>query len=158
MIKFFLTNRETIISGYIEELFSFQVETESGHRIHVLKISTFTSNFFYLIELFVSATGRVPYPNKLVMGPITELHKAAWWCCKLKHAYDLSDEEVVARWVENPYWQWFCGFEYFQHELPCDPSSLTRWRQRIGPEGMEKLLAETVWAGVESGAVKPSSG
>lgn len=75
----------------------------------------------------------------------------------LKHVYDLSDEQVVARWVENPYWQWFCGDEYFQHEAPIDPSLLTRWRQRIGAQGMEKLLAETLRAGLESGALKPSS-
>ena len=73
------------------------------------------------------------------------------------HSYRNSDEEVVARWVENPYWQWFCGFEYFQHAAPIDPSSLTRWRARVGAEGMERLLAETVRAGLESGAVKPSS-
>ncbi|QRM35291.1 IS5 family transposase (plasmid) [Microvirga sp. VF16] len=53
--------------------------------------------------------------------------------------------------------QWFCGCEYFQHELPCDPSSLTRWRKRLGPDGLEKLLAETIQAGLESGAVRPSS-
>ncbi len=69
----------------------------------------------------------------------------------------VSRPNVVARWVENPYWQSFCGFEYFQHALPIDPSSLTRWHQRIGAEGMETLLAETVRAGLESGAVKPSS-
>jgi IS5 family transposase len=64
---------------------------------------------------------------------------------------------VCERWVENPYWQFFCGFDYLQHQLPIDPSSLTRWRERIGPEGMELLLAITVEAGVGSGAVKPSS-
>ena len=50
----------------------------------------------------------------------------------LKHAYDESDESVVARWVENPYWQFFCGCQYMQHELPIDPSSLSRWRIRVG--------------------------
>lgn len=75
----------------------------------------------------------------------------------LKHVHDLSDEEVVARWVENPYWQWFSGFEYFQHEAPIDPSLLSRWRKRIGPEGLERLLAETVRLGVETGVVKAGS-
>jgi transposase, IS5 family len=45
----------------------------------------------------------------------------------LKHTFALSDEEVVERWKENPYWQHFSGQRYFQHELPCDPSSLVRW-------------------------------
>jgi IS5 family transposase len=53
--------------------------------------------------------------------------------------------------------QWFCGCEYFQHELPCDPSSLTRWRKRLGPDGLETLLAATIQAGLESGTVRPSS-
>jgi IS5 family transposase len=43
----------------------------------------------------------------------------------LKHAFDESDESVVARFLENPYWQYFCGFEYFIHRLPLDPSSVT---------------------------------
>jgi IS5 family transposase len=75
----------------------------------------------------------------------------------LKHIHDLSDEEVVARWVENPYWQWFSGFAYFQHQAPIDPSLLSRWRKRIGPDGLEKLLGETVRLGVDTGVVKPSS-
>ncbi len=62
----------------------------------------------------------------------------------LQHTFNLSDEAVVQRWIENPYWQWFCGCEYFQHELPCDPSSPTRWRKRLGPEGLERLLAATI--------------
>ncbi len=62
----------------------------------------------------------------------------------LKHAYDLSDEAVCERWLENPYWQFFTGEVVFQTCLPCDPSSLTRWRQRLGEAGMEELLAHTI--------------
>ena len=57
----------------------------------------------------------------------------------LKHVHDLSDEELVARWVENPYCQFFCGFEFFQHEAPIDASTMTRWRKRIGPAGLEEI-------------------
>jgi IS5 family transposase len=64
---------------------------------------------------------------------------------------------VCERWVENPYWQFFCGFDFLQQQLPIDPSSLTRWRARLGAGGMELLLAITVEAAVTSGAVKPSS-
>jgi IS5 family transposase len=62
----------------------------------------------------------------------------------LKHAFDESDESVVARLLENAYWLYFCGFEYFIHELPVDPTSMTRWRKRIGPKNMEQLLCETL--------------
>ena len=62
----------------------------------------------------------------------------------LKHTYDESDESVVARWVENPYWQFFCGCQYMQHDLPIDPSSLSKWRKRVGTERLEKLLEATL--------------
>ena len=72
----------------------------------------------------------------------------------LKHCYGLSDEAVVSGWVENPYWQYFCGETYFQHVPPIDPSSLTRFRQRIGGSGCEKILQVTVAAGAQSRTVK----
>jgi len=62
----------------------------------------------------------------------------------LKHAFNESDESVVARLLENGYWMYFCGFEFFIHRLPLDPSSLVRWRKRIGPKEMEQLLVETL--------------
>ena len=62
----------------------------------------------------------------------------------LKHAFNESDESVVARLLENGYWMYFCGFEFFIHRLPLDPSSLVRWRKRIGPKNMEQLLGETL--------------
>ena len=49
----------------------------------------------------------------------------------LKYQHDLSDENVVAHWVENPYWQHFSGERYFQHRLPIDASSMTRWRASV---------------------------
>jgi len=67
----------------------------------------------------------------------------------LKYTYDLSDEQVVAQWVENPYWQYFCGAQFFEYEFPLDPSSLTRWRKRISGKGIEKLLEETIKAGLK---------
>jgi len=74
----------------------------------------------------------------------------------LKHLYSVSDDAVVMRWVENPYWQYFCGEEYFQHELPIDPSSMSRFRQRIGEAGCEKILQATVKAGLQSHTIKPA--
>jgi IS5 family transposase len=84
-------------------------------------------------KLFVENFGRPGLPTRLIAG----LHY-------LKHAFNESDESVVGRFLENPYWQYFCGFEYFQHDLPLDPSSLVRWRKRLGPERLEKLLTETL--------------
>ena len=95
--------------------------------------------------LYVEGRGRPGLPMRLLVG----LHY-------LKHLYDVSDERVVAGFVENPYWQYFCGEEFFVHEMPCDPTSLVKWRQRIGPGGMEKLLAETIAAAPREQALKPA--
>jgi IS5 family transposase len=73
----------------------------------------------------------------------------------LKHTFNESDESVVERFVENAYWQYFCGYEYFQHEFPIDPSSMTRWRKRVGPEGMKKLLSETLETAKRRKEAKP---
>ena len=88
--------------------------------------------------------GRPGLPTRLLVG----LHL-------LKHIFNLSDEVVCAGWVENPYYQHFCGFDYFQYELPIDRSSMTRWRERIGPGGMEVLLKATIEAGLDGGVVAP---
>jgi transposase, IS5 family len=93
----------------------------------------------------VEQRGRPGLPTRLLVG----LHY-------LKHLYDVSDERVVAGFLENPYWQYFCGEEFFGHDLPCDPTTLVKWRKRIGPERMEKLLQETIAAAQQQGALKPN--
>jgi hypothetical protein len=75
----------------------------------------------------------------------------------LQQAYGLSDDAVVARWVENPYYLHFCGETLFQHPPPIDLSSLTRWRGRIGEEGVEWLLTKTIEAGREGGVIHQRS-
>jgi transposase, IS5 family len=95
---------------------------------------------------FYRPIGRPAKPTRLMVG----LHY-------LKHVHDLSDEEVVARWVENPYWQFFCGFDFFQHEAPLDASTMTRWRKRIGPTGLEEMLKASVGVALDTGVAKPSS-
>ncbi len=96
-------------------------------------------------DLFVSDFGRPGLPIRLVVG----LHY-------LKYLYDASDEGVVEMCLENPYWQYFCGFEYFQHEFPCDPTSLVKWRKRAGSKGMEKLLRETIESAKRQGVFSSS--
>ena len=75
----------------------------------------------------------------------------------VQHAYRLSDEAVVARWVEKPYSLHFTGETFFQHRPPIDPSSLTRWRGRIEEEGVEWLLTQTIRAGQKSGMIDGDS-
>ena len=95
---------------------------------------------------FTSTRGRPALAPRLVAGLLY-----------LQHANDASDEAVVATWLENPYWQFFTGEEYLQTELPIDPSSLTRWRKRIGEEGVETLLRVTIEAARAAGLIKKTS-
>ena len=90
--------------------------------------------------------GRPGLPTRLMAG----LHL-------LKHMHGLSDDEVCARWEENPYWQYFCGEEYFRLSLVFDRSSMTRWRGRIGPDELELLIAETLRVAMASGALSPQA-
>lgn len=71
-----------------------------------------------------------------------------------KYTFDLSDDDVLRGWVENPYWQYFSGMKYFEHKLPIHPSSMTRWRNRIGEAGATELLKQTIDAGLKLKAVK----
>lgn len=73
----------------------------------------------------------------------------------LKYTFNESDESVVDRWVENPYWQYFCGFTHMQHEAPIDPSSMSRWRQRVGGDRLERLLRETIDLAVREKQLPP---
>ena len=70
--------------------------------------------------------------------------------------HDLSDEDLCARWVENPYYQLFCGEEFFQHKLTFDRSSLTRWRQRMGEQRLVALIQESLAVATRTGAAKPA--
>ncbi len=88
--------------------------------------------------------GRPGLPTRVMVG----LHY-------LKHTFNESDDTVVERFVENAYWQYFCGFEYFQHEFPIDPSSMTRWRKRVGSDGMKSLLSETLETAKRRKVAKP---
>jgi IS5 family transposase len=74
----------------------------------------------------------------------------------LKYTYNLSDEEVVYRWLENPYWQYFTGEKVFQTDLPVDPTSMTRFRKRLKKDNLLKLLEITIETGFKSGYLKSS--
>lgn len=73
--------------------------------------------------------GRPSIPIRKIVGLIL-----------LRRIYNLSDESVIERWIENPYWQYFCGEHVFQKDKPMDPTEFVHFRKRIGKEGAEKLL------------------
>ena len=93
--------------------------------------------------LYTDAIGRPGLPTRLMVG----LHL-------VKHMDGLSDEAACARYLDSPYVQLFCGETFFQHALPLDRSSMTRWRQRIGAERLELLLAESLAAARRGAAAR----
>src|ERR1700684_460745 len=95
--------------------------------------------------VYVDGPGRPPLPTRLMAG-----------LSILKHTYDVSDEVLCERWVENPYYQFFCGEEFFQHRLVFDRSSLTRWRNRMGEERLAAVLQGRLSVAARTKAIKPS--
>ena len=102
---------------------------------------------------FERTMGSTYHPTQGAPGIATRLMVALHY---LKYQLDLSDEDVVAAWVENPYWQHFSGERYFQHLAPIDASSMTRWRQRLGEAGAEQMLRATIETGIKMGAIRPA--
>jgi transposase, IS5 family len=97
-------------------------------------------------QAFEQTLGSTYHPTQGAPGISTRLMVALHY---LKYQQDLSDEDVVAMWVENPYWQHFSGMKYFQHQMPIDASSMTRWRKRLGDAGAEQMLRATIEAGIQ---------
>jgi IS5 family transposase len=96
-------------------------------------------------EVYEDVPGRPPLPTRLMAG-----------LAILKHTYNLSDEVLCERWIENPYYQYFCGEEFFQHEAPFDRTSMTRWRQRMGEDKLTALLQESLATATRTGALRPA--
>lgn len=132
-----------------EDLFKNRLETMIDIKHKLVKLSelidwqSFDNDWG---KLFPSDQGAPATSTRMIAG----LHY-------LKHLYDLSDEQVVERWVENPYWQYFCGEQFFSHHFPIHPTSMTKWRNRLGRHGVEKLLIETINTGLKSKTIKPNS-
>ena len=95
--------------------------------------------------VYSDKAGHPPLPTRLMSGLTI-----------LKHMHNLCDEDLCARWIENPYYQLFCGEEFFQHQLTFDRSSLTRWRQRMGEERLVALVQESLSVATRTGAARPA--
>ncbi len=96
-------------------------------------------------KCYKEGAGQPPKPIRLMVGLLM-----------LQHMFKMSDEKVVTCWVENPYWQYFCGYDYLDWKRPINPSSLTRFRQRLGEKGMRKILQATIQEGLKQGVIKPA--
>ena len=92
----------------------------------------------------VAAAGRPRLPMRLMVSLLY-----------LKHAYKLSDEELVERWAENVVWQHFSGMTFYEPRLPCDATQIGRFRGAIGEAGVEELLKATIDTAVAFKAIRP---
>ncbi len=96
--------------------------------------------------LFPSKRGRPATSTRLIAGLLY-----------LQHTQGCSDEALLWTWIENPYMQYFCGETHFQHRLPIDPSSMTRWRKRLGEHGVSMLLEQTILAAKKGQVIQERS-
>lgn len=130
-----------------EELFRNRLSNQLNPKDSLFVLSSQINWQFFEEEfgaMYRDGPGQPPLPVRLMVGLMM-----------LQHMHGLSDEMVAHQWVQNPYWQYFCGFDYLQWSLPCDPSSLTRWRKRLGPQGIEKILSQTIEMAIKTGTVVP---
>jgi len=128
------------------DLFRSRLEQIINMRHELVRLAGLVDWGFFdgRFSALYAETGRPGVPTRLMVG--LQL---------LKHMHGLSDEAVCERWVSDPYFQFFCGETFFQHALPVDRSSMTRWRQRIGADELAALVQESLAAAHRGGALKP---
>jgi IS5 family transposase len=119
----------------------FERRERTGQRVEA-------DDLFGAAEMLVGAgsspAGRPRLPIRLMVSLLY-----------LKHAFNLSDEELVSRWSENVLWQFFSGQAYYEHRVPCDATQLGRFRRALGEEGIEQLLKSTIETAVAIKAIQP---
>ncbi len=91
------------------------------------------SKFEEEFKKYYTGEGRPPKPIRLMVGILL-----------LKQLKNLSDESIVEHWKQNPYFQYFCGLNDYQASVPCHPTELVKFRNRIGKEGMEFIFKMSV--------------
>lgn len=104
-------------------------------KIPIVKLTdkidwTYIDNEF---EKYYSDTGRPSVPTRTMVGLLM-----------IKSMFSVSDEDLIPSWIQNPYWQYFCGEQYFRDSAPCDPSDLVHFRKRIGKEGSELIFKQSI--------------
>ena len=130
-----------LLETYLEDILNSRHEL-----VQMSKRIDWTACEQHFGQLYAVEAGRPGLPIRLHVG--LQL---------LKHMYALSDRDVLDRWVENPYWQHFCGEVIFQHRLPMDETTMMRFRHRIGEEGACELLKMSIALGQDTGVIAPES-
>lgn len=143
-----MIKRESVKSRDQEDLFRHKLVNiiDMSHElVELSRIIDWDQLDAELLEHYNQDWGRPAKPIRLMVGLLM-----------LQHIYNLSDELLVSRWKENPYFQYFCGCDYFQHQLPINPTSLIKFRRRISSRGCERILSETIKTAITGKVVKRS--
>lgn len=115
-----------------------------GHELVLLRDAIDWQRFERVLEpVYCSDNGRPSIPVRMMAG-----------LTFLKYMFGLSDQDVLDNWCENPYWQYFCGGEFFEHEPPTDQGTMSRWRSRAGETGVKEMIMETIASALRNKVAK----
>lgn len=120
-------NQRNIFRPILEEIIN------PKHDLAILSQRIEWKTFEDEFSKLYSHTGQPGVPIRMMVGLLI-----------LKRIYNLGDETVMEQWLQNPYFQYFCGESEFQWKYPCDPSDLVHFRKRIGKDGAEKIFQLSV--------------
>lgn len=113
---------------------TFEEQLSRRHPLYILANHINWHQFDEAFKnLYCADNGRPAKPIRLMVSLLM-----------LKHIRNLSDESVVEQWAENAYYQYFSGEQCFAAKEPCEASELVHFRKRIGEEGIELILKESI--------------
>lgn len=125
-------NKPTNQLGFLAPTFEEQLNPQQ--ELFLLSKAIDWSYFDTEFSGFYSQMGRPAHSIRLMVSLLI-----------LKSLYNLSDEELVEKqWEMNQYFQYFSGFNAIQWGQPCAASDLVHFRQRVGKQGVEKILKHSV--------------
>lgn len=112
---------------------TFEEQLSHRHPLYILANQIKWNIFEDAFTPLYSEEGRPGKPIRLMVSLLM-----------LKHVRNLSDESVVEQWFENIYYQYFSGEKTYACGVPCEPSELVHFRNRIGAAGIELILKESI--------------
>ena len=132
----------------IEGLIELQLDPE--HELLILAGKLDWHAIHNTVKTYYKLIGRKAKDSRLMVGLLM-----------LKHRLKLSDEGVVAGLKENIYWRAFCGLTgqigTWRRTSVINASSLSRFRHRVGAEGIRSIELVIRNQLVQDGSIDPKS-
>ena len=125
---------------------TFEEQLSHRHPLYILANQIQWGIFETTFAKLYSGEGRPAKPIRLMVSLLI-----------LKHVRNLSDESVVEQWFENIYYQYFSGERTYACGAPCEASDLVHFRNRIGEEGIELILKESIRVNGKDGGEKEAT-